>query len=297
MWTGTDYQTLSIATNPSSLKYAHWTGATWAVTTVDSNYAGSGCSLALDSNDNPHISYYSVTHRDPHAGDIGPLNYAFWDGSSWVTQKVTSGSPPGESSLALDYSNRPHIAMSDSASRGRTYISWNGSSWATNIIGLYPDANAYGSGSGVSLALDSSNRPYVSYCFAKFNTVAVAFGWWNGSGWVTEVVDQNTGSYTMSAASYATSIALDLAGKPVISYIDGGKLVITGFTSPSPSITSAPSISESPQSSLPSGSIHVTSPLNSASPEVPEFPEGGYLIIVAAVATIIVVAWFKRKTV
>ena len=44
------------------LKYAKWTGTAWSITTVDSAGAGRCSSIALDSNDNPHISYRDSTN-------------------------------------------------------------------------------------------------------------------------------------------------------------------------------------------------------------------------------------------
>ena len=48
------------------LKYAKWTGNKWSIETVDStDCVGYGTSaIALDSNDNPHISYWDASNKD-----------------------------------------------------------------------------------------------------------------------------------------------------------------------------------------------------------------------------------------
>ena len=80
---------------------------TWQTETVDSaGDVGWHTSIALDSNDRPHISYSGDTNSD--------LKYAYFDGSSWQTQTVDSaGKVGGRNSIALDSNNRPHISYSD----------------------------------------------------------------------------------------------------------------------------------------------------------------------------------------
>ena len=82
-------------------------GTNWVIQTVDSiGIVGNGSSLALDSFNNPHITYYDSTNDD--------LKYASWTGSSWVIQTVDSTGDVGvDSSLALDSSDNPHISYHD----------------------------------------------------------------------------------------------------------------------------------------------------------------------------------------
>ena len=80
----------------------------WHIETVDSG--GTDTSIALDSNDHPHISYYRV--------DSGDLKYAYYDGSSWHIETVDGygwwgGNVGWFTSIALDSNDYPHISYHD----------------------------------------------------------------------------------------------------------------------------------------------------------------------------------------
>jgi hypothetical protein len=48
-----------------NLKYAYWNGSTWVISIVDSaGNVGKFVSLALDSQNIAHISYYDVSNKD-----------------------------------------------------------------------------------------------------------------------------------------------------------------------------------------------------------------------------------------
>lgn len=98
------------------LKYAVKSELGWQIVAIDSgNGTGKDTSLALDSNGNPHISYY-----DANRGD---LRYAWWNGSVWIIRIIDSAGNVGEaSSLALDSNDQAHISYYDRTNTDLKYV-------------------------------------------------------------------------------------------------------------------------------------------------------------------------------
>jgi len=137
--------------------------------------AWGGTSLALDSSDRPHISYYY--------GWIGPdsiLKYARWDGDAWQIETVDlTGTRDGQiacSSLALDDSDYPHIAYYDVNNTDLKYARWGGDTWQIETVDSVGDVGGY-----ASLELDSSGDPHISYYDGSNGDLKYAY-WEGGPG-------------------------------------------------------------------------------------------------------------------
>ena len=118
-------------------------------------WEGSYNSLALDSSNHPHISYYNYSNS--------ALNYAYHNGSNWEIETVDQDGYEGPyqyTSLALDSANHPHISYYDSGNKDLKYAYYNGFSWGIETVDNNGDAGIYN-----SLVLDTFDCPFISYSY------------------------------------------------------------------------------------------------------------------------------------
>ena len=162
---------------------------------LDTKGANGPLSIAVDSNNNPHICYGAYENGD-YRNPIY-LMYASWNGSGWNIQNVTLGNPVEYSGLALDSNNNPHIAYTNN---GRAmYASWTGSDWSIQTIDH---------GAGGSLALDSTGNPHIAYMGYgnPENPQALKYASWTGSNWsIQTVVSEGftaTGNLALDSNNY-----------------------------------------------------------------------------------------------
>ena len=106
--------------------------ADWSFETVDSDSdVGMYNSLAVDSNNNLHISYYDSSNRRD-------LKYGYYDGT-WHIEVVDSNDLTGTyNSIAVDSTNNPHISYR--VGGALKYAYHNGVNWEimTIDISYYP---------------------------------------------------------------------------------------------------------------------------------------------------------------
>jgi len=97
------------------LYYAYYDGAQWQYGTVDSSSGvGIYASIAIDSQDKVHISYYDWTNED--------LKYATNASGSWVIYTVDSAEQVGlDTSIAIDSLDKVHISYLDSTNGDLKY--------------------------------------------------------------------------------------------------------------------------------------------------------------------------------
>ena len=144
----------------SALKHASCqvsclTTSSWSLTTVDnSGVVGATSSLAIDSQDNLHISYqdYDLNKRD--------LKYATDKSGSWVYSTIDSVNEVGtKNSIGIDSNDNVHISYVDTTNSQMFYITDASGSWVKSLI--------ENDGSDTSLAIDSNDNVHISY----YNTV------------------------------------------------------------------------------------------------------------------------------
>jgi len=240
---------VEMVTPRGDLKYATWNGTNWNVERVDEEEVmGLFTSLALDSSDNPHISYYDETE--------GQLKYAKWTGTGWQTEVVDNQGDVGLfTSITLDSKDYPHITYVDYWDRTLKYARWDGGKWHTEVVGTEfssaagwyssialdtndrPHISYYSWAGGMiyyvtfngtswnfdlvtsrgwqhnSIALDSNDRPHISY--GERRELGLGYSYWNGTDWVKYVVDDSS-----PYVGTHSSIALDENDEPMFSYFD-----------------------------------------------------------------------------
>ncbi|RLC60047.1 MAG: hypothetical protein DRI01_10665, partial [Chloroflexi bacterium] len=181
--------------------------AGWSIQNVDS-FGNAGEYSSIDYGPSTgviHISYYET--------QLQLLRCAKRDGeyAAWDINTVDSGNNVGKySSIQVDSNGLPHISYYDATDYNLKYASctdWASNTWIISTIDQVGDVGKY-----CSLALDSSGYAHISYYDS--DSLTLKHAWWNGSAWLTEVVDNDIGS-TIVAAS---DIALDSSDRPHITY-------------------------------------------------------------------------------
>jgi len=154
---GFPHATYSQFAHGGELRYAEWDGNTWIVSTVDSNenaksYRGFDNSLALGSDDSPHVSYF----------DGKVLKYAHLERGRWSIQKVDVVSSGydyyrGSTTILLDGAGRPHIVYGDFGVIKHAF--WDGKKWQIETV----VSGALQQYDNVDAAFGANDTLYVSY--------------------------------------------------------------------------------------------------------------------------------------
>jgi hypothetical protein len=152
-----------------SIKYAEQDGSdNWLVKTVANAYgtetdskrhAGYHISLALDSQEFPHISYYDESEKD--------LKYVSWNGTAWNTETVHATGNVGKfPSLVINADDQPYIGYYDVTDKELRFATkFPGSTrWEIHTVDSSTTKNSWcGAGEYVSVALDQNGHPAMAY--------------------------------------------------------------------------------------------------------------------------------------
>jgi hypothetical protein len=191
-----------------SLTRAFKSGDIWRIETIEefkpemfeSEWGLNGCSAALDSSDNPHLTYF-LDRR---------LYYLRYDGSIWKKEFLGyKGQIGGYVKICLDSLGRPHIGYVYTNFQTDIHIGYthyDGLEWKTEEILEEEEISIYGS--SFSFVLDSNDLPHISV--TPNDTLVYLFS--DGQKWQKILVDD--GDYVR----WNNSLVLDSAGKPHIAY-------------------------------------------------------------------------------
>lgn len=198
------------------LLYAYNDGTGWSFETAVEDYDGTWVSLAVDSNNRPHVVY----ERDSDSAFM----HAYRDGSTWTAEQISSQEPQ-KPSIAIDSNDRMHVSYSTYDYSDREYDLWyayyDGSNWITQTV----EATAYSEGKHHDIAVDQNGRPYIAYRHVGgfgYSEVRVAYK--EGDSWNIQRLSG------MTTDPEYISIAATPAGQLHISLHDYGDGTLTYIT-------------------------------------------------------------------
>ena len=213
--TGADKTYLHLAYGGDHLYYAYFNGTSWSTEEVDLNPSvGSFASIAVDSENNPHIAYYDAEH--------GNLKYATkWFGTWWIETVDTPTPdmclPPSLASESID----PFLSE-DGLNLARPWLNPEFAEDQPSLL-LAPNELDCGVGQYTSIGLDSLEVPHISYYQFDINHTddfnRLKYANKDGGVWTTQIV-QESGSAGHKREGKYTSIAFDTNDHPHIAFLD-----------------------------------------------------------------------------
>lgn len=185
------------------------TDAAWQIEAVVEVRPDAFVSLALDSQGWPHVAYEDRGH--PDIGYNSGVWYGYQDADGWHHQMISMFAM--DVVMTLDSADRPHVAYygyhTPAKCTGICYARFDGAGWQHSPVDWL--------GRRVfDLALDSNNRPYISYYNAVDERKIMYAERLADGSWTTEKVVV-VGEGELVAYS-AVPLALNRSGQPFIAF-------------------------------------------------------------------------------
>lgn len=180
------------------LRYALFDGAQWTVTTLQAGAITP--SIAIDSNNRPHIVFEDLTEGSPY-----PTVYARYDGTQWQRdvmedrsyRLMTESGPP----LAINRSGSAHLLVTRLP--GSRELLWGTNESGSWVFSSIVEAHSAG------LALGADDQPHVFSCDSTVDRCQ--YSKYTGSTWITgDVVCALPSDGTMESMRFL----LDSSGIP-----------------------------------------------------------------------------------
>jgi hypothetical protein len=202
----------------NQLRYGFWDHLQkkWFIMPVAIN--ASFCSLALDSKQQPHISY-----ADAGTMSGSRLRYAHWDGLKWNIEALPLDSDivAYYTSIALDTADRPNISFYEyRGRRGSEFsirlrvVSLTDGHWEVRTVDP-----SNGSGKYNSMAIDANDQLRLAYANVNAMTPGARMATWTGKEWRLEIVDDRTSNNGRTVGP-SMAVTLDKNGTPHLAYRD-----------------------------------------------------------------------------
>lgn len=209
---GTPYVAYADLDNRSEATVMKFDGSNWVVVGVQGFSTGPAylTSIAIDRSGTPYVLYSDSVYSNK-------TTVVKFDGSNWVTvgNPGFSANPTSGTFIAIDKSGTPYVAYT-----GGTFVisgpaiveKYDGSNWVNVGSPLF----SAGQVSNITIAIDGSGIPYVSYSDIANGERATVMKY-NGSNWVAVGLPGFS-----EAEAYYPAIALDAGGTPYVIYEDNG---------------------------------------------------------------------------
>ena len=214
--TGNFYYEGSFDPTPKFLTYTSWNGSNWNIQTVDPVGTDSVTleynSLALDSNDTPHI-VYSVNVPVNQTEFAYVLKYATLKETEWTVQTIDFGD---KGVIEIDSEGNPHLAYSG-VNGELKYATLIGSNWFVTVVDSEQQSPNSGYPPKQYLTLDKKNTPLIIYSrnsisSEPYDNLTIKLATRDSSVWKIETVVSNQNTSTFS------KVALGTTGYPLFVY-------------------------------------------------------------------------------
>lgn len=197
---------------------------------------------AADRNLSKNVSEASVALRSNNSigvawqeddGSSKNIHASFWNGDNWVRYggalDVTLGNQSASPSLAFQSNNFPVVAWQERVGANNNIFvkQWNGSAWINYGTGVALDRNVNNNAFAPSLALDSTNNPYVAWHETVNGNNNIFVKRWDsvGSSWVNV---GNALDVTVINQSTNPSMAIDSMNRPVVAWQECKQINLLG---------------------------------------------------------------------
>lgn len=181
-------------------------GLNWSLEVVDTSgsWKGQWASIAIDSNNIPHMEGY-----DADTGPSGALKYCNRIGGSWSCETILTGDYPQYGDIAIDSLNVIHISHQNSTVGvgALAYCTGTSGSWSCEVVDI--EVNA---GVDTAIAIDSSNNVHMTHYDATNTSLRYCTG--SYGSWSCEEVD------TTNSVGHDSSVVVETSGTVHISYTD-----------------------------------------------------------------------------
>ncbi|MCC6536724.1 MAG: hypothetical protein IT162_04190 [Bryobacterales bacterium] len=207
--------------NRHPLKYAFWDRAHKKWFAMQIAELAATASLALDSQQRPHISVV-----DYGTASGSKLRYLYWNGKAWVKEAIPLSSDVIAyfSSIALDSQDRPSISFyeyrgpRDSEIRIRLRnVSKTAGYWQVRTVDPQE-----GSGKFNCMVAGGKNQLVIAYANVATGTTGLRLATWKDGVWRSEVVESGEGT-TGETVGFSACVALDADGDPHVTYSNASR--------------------------------------------------------------------------